>query len=174
MFDPGPPTPQEYVPYYGTYISLVPDGPIVSTLERQVGETVALLSGLSEAQAAHAYGPGKWTLKQVVGHLLDTERVFAYRLLGAARGDEGTPLPGFDEAGWARIWDVSRIPLPDLSAELGAIRTSTLFLLRHLGERDWERRVTANGVTFTARALAYTIAGHELHHRRILEERYLA
>ena len=168
------PPPQEYAPFYETYVSLVGDGPIVPTLESQGADTLQRLMDVPGEQANHAYAPGKWTLKQVVGHVVDTERVFGYRLLRAARGDNATPLAGYDDEGWARTWKVDSLRLSALAAEFGAVRTSTLFLLRHLDEVDWTRRVQANGATFTVRALAFIIAGHELHHRRILETRYLS
>ncbi|MFC4639743.1 DinB family protein [Deinococcus hohokamensis] len=167
------PAAQDYAPFYARYIELVGPGSIVETLEGQLNGSLTLLAGLNEAQANHAYAPGKWTVKQLVGHVIDTERVFAYRLLRAARGDEATPLAGYDDEAWAATWAVDRLPLSALAAEWQAVRTSTVFLLRHLGEGDWERRVVANGAAFSVRALAYAIAGHELHHRHLLTTRYL-
>ncbi|MFC4427636.1 DinB family protein [Deinococcus navajonensis] len=168
------PAPQDYAPFYETYIRLVGPGPIAEILHGQLAGTLSLLTTLSEAQANHAYAPGKWTVKQMVGHVIDTERVFAYRLLRAARGDDSTPLAGYDDERWAATWAVDGLALAALAEEWQAVRTSNVFLLRHLSEADWDRRVTANGASFTVRALAYAIAGHELHHRNLLTSRYLA
>ena len=168
----GRPASGEYHPYYETYVSLVGPGSITATLEANASETLDLLGRIPEDRANLAYAPGKWTLKQVVGHMSDTERVFAYRLLRAARGDT-TRLAGFDQDPWAGAWDVTGVPLASLVAEFGAVRASTLFLLRHLGPDDWTRRVNASEADVSVRALAFMIAGHELHHMGVLKREYL-
>lgn len=172
MREPTRPQPGEYAPYYATYVSKVGLEPLLEQLEANGQATVALLSGLDPARVNHAYAPGKWTLGQLVGHMSDTERVFAYRLLHAARGGSGA-LPGMDQEVWAQARSVSGLSLADLAAEFAAVRQATLFLLRGLKGADWDRVVNASGADMTVRALAYIIAGHELHHLSLIRERYL-
>lgn len=171
MFEPDRPDSSEYPPFYQTYVSLVPSGSVIGTLELGGHETSDRLSRLTDAQAAYSYAPGKWTVKQVLGHMTDTERIFAYRLLRIARGDT-TPLPGFEQNLFVETWDIAQIPMLSLLAEWDAVRISTLRLLYHLSERDWTRQGVANGGEVTVRALAFAIAGHEIHHRGILERQY--
>jgi hypothetical protein len=166
------PEPSEFAPAYANYIRQVPDGDLLATLERQLQDTRAALAGLTESQADFAYAPGKWTIKEVLGHVTDGERVFAYRALCFARGDS-TPLPGFDEQAWTPASGASSRTLADLLEELAAVRDSTLALLSHLPADAPLRRGTANGNEISVRALAWIIAGHERHHLRILRERYL-
>ena len=174
MSAPAPARPEtnEYAPYYGKYVSLVPDGDLVETLEREGAETFALLRGLTEEQGAHRYEPGKWSVRQLVGHVNDTERLFAYRLLAIARG-ERQPLPGMDQDEWMANVDFDARTLADLADEFEAVRGATVRLLRHLSPEALARRGTASDYEVTARALAYIIAGHAAHHVRILKERYL-
>lgn len=171
MFELMRPGVGEYLPFYETYISKVPEGSVIRTLETNGNGTSSRLSRLTDAQAAHAYAPGKWTVKQVLGHMLDTERVFAYRLLTLARGDSG-PLPGFEQNLFVETWDLSKVPMLSLMAEWDAVRMGTLRLLYHLSEWDWTRRGVASGGEVTVRALAFMIAGHEIHHRGTLEREY--
>jgi len=171
MFESERPGAGEYLPFYETYVSLVPEGSVIRTLEMNGNATSSRLSRLTDAQAAHAYAPGKWTVKQVLGHMSDSERVFAYRLLRIARGDT-TPLPGFEQNLFVETWDISEVPMLSLLAEWDAVRSSTLRLLYHLSEWDWTRRGVASGGEVTVRALAFMIAGHEIHHRGILEHQY--
>ncbi len=166
------PGPSEHDPYYSRYIDLVGDGPILSLLESQLDETVALLSDVTEDRAASAYQPGKWTLKQVLGHVSDTERIFAYRALRFGRND-ATPIEGFDQDPYVEFGPFGDLPLPALVEEFRAVRRSTILLLRHLTAGAWTRRGVANGKEVSVRALAYIAAGHELHHRRIIATRYL-
>ena len=175
MSAPAPVRPEanEYAPYYEKYVSLVPDADLVETLERQGAETVALLRGLSEERGAHRYAPGKWSVKQVVGHIIDGERLFSYRALSIARGDRA-PLPGMEQDEWMAGADFDARTLRDLVEEFEAVRASTLHLFRHLTPEAWARRGVASDNEVTARALAYIIAGHEAHHVRVLRERYLS
>jgi uncharacterized damage-inducible protein DinB len=166
------PEETEYLPYYGKYISLVPEGDILETLGAQSGETAAFLRAIPEAREGFRYAPGKWSVREVVGHLIDAERVFSHRALRFARNDR-TPLPGFEENDYVRNASFDDIPLGDLAAELESVRRSTLFLLKHLDAEAWTRRGLANGAEISVRALAYIMAGHELHHRGILRDRYL-
>ena len=175
MTSPAPaprPSSGEYAPYYEKYVSLVPVGDVVETLERQVAETLALLRELTEEQGASRYAPGKWSVKEVIGHLIDAERVFAYRALRFARGDR-TPLPGFEQDDYVTAGNFDARPLADLADEFEHVRRSTVALLRPLGEVEWGRSGTASDKEVSVRAIAYIIAGHELHHMRILRERYL-
>ncbi|WP_316568251.1 DinB family protein [Neobacillus sp. YIM B06451] len=162
----------EYATYYEPYIALVPEGDIVSTLERQADETVILLKGLSDEQALFRYGKSKWSIKEVLGHMADTERIMAYRLLTIARGDT-VPLPGFEENAYVREAGFDREPLENLLANFMAVRASTSALVRSLSEEAWPRTGNANGHLVSVRAIAAMIAGHELHHRKILMERYM-
>jgi hypothetical protein len=168
----GRPDATEHDPYYTQYVSLVGDGDIVRTLESQIGDTINLLSPLTAEQASRSYEPGKWTIKQVIGHLTDAERIFAYRMLRIARNDR-TPIEGFDQDPYVLNGPFEHYPLPDLVAEFRAVREATLQLLRHFDADGWRRSGIANGKEISVRALAYITAGHELHHRKILSERYL-
>ena len=166
----GPPQAGEYAAYYGRYISLVPGTDILTTLEEQRRGMLLLLSGRDEAEGDFRYAPEKWTAKEVLGHVCDTERVFAYRALRIARGD-ATPLEGFEQDDYVRHGPFAR-GVGDLIEEYIAVRRASLSLLRMLDEAAWMRRGVANKNEVTVRALAYIIAGHELHHRGILEEKY--
>jgi uncharacterized damage-inducible protein DinB len=168
----GRPESNEYAPYYETYVSKVPDADLIETLERQSAETLALLRALPEGRGAHRYEPEKWSVKQVVGHMCDGERLFSYRALSIARGD-GAALPGMDQEVWMAGADFDARTLRDLLDEFEAVRASTLHLLRHLPPEAWARRGTASDNEVTVRALAYIIAGHEAHHVGVLRERYL-
>ncbi|MGH7682410.1 MAG: DinB family protein [Candidatus Eiseniibacteriota bacterium] len=167
------PSPSEYAPYYGKYIELVPDGPIVDVLRSQMAQTLKLLRSIPEAKGSHAYAPGKWTIKDVVGHVTDGERVFSYRALRFARGDE-TALPGFDENLYAPQGQFGSRTLQNLTDELEIVRRSTVALFEGLPKDAAARKGTASNNPVSVQALAYIIAGHERHHVRILRERYLA
>jgi hypothetical protein len=166
------PSADEYAPYFEKYVSLVPAGDVVETLERQLGETLALLRGLDEEQGGSRYEPGKWSVKELVGHLVDAERVFAYRALSFARGDR-TPLPGFEQDDYVAGGNFDARTLKDLIDEFDSVRRATVALLRPLDEEAWRRTGTANDNPFSVRALAYIVAGHELHHLNVLKTRYL-
>jgi hypothetical protein len=165
------PGPDEYAPFYRDYVARVPAGDIVAVLGEQIGETLRVLGGLTEAAANRAYAPGKWTIKEVVGHVIDAERVFSTRALRFARGDR-TELPGFDQDPYVLAGGFAARSIRDLADELAAVRRATVLLFRGLPEEAWGRRGVASGQEVSVRALAYIIAGHELHHRSILRERY--
>ena len=167
------PQPDEYAPYYGRYISLVPGEDILGTLDQQRRQSMMLLSGRNENDGEFRYAPDKWSAKEVLGHICDTERVFAYRALRISRAD-ATPLEGFEQDDYVRNGPFAHRPLTDLVEEFIAVRRATLSLLRNLDEAAWMRRGTANKNEVSVRGIAYIIAGHELHHRRILEEKYFA
>jgi hypothetical protein len=165
------PEPGEYATYYEKYIDLVEGEDILTTLDRQRRQTMLLLSGRDEEDGNFRYAPDKWSAKEVLGHVCDSERVFAYRALRFSRGDS-TPLAGFEQDDYVRNGPFANHPLSDLVEEFIAVRRASLSLLRTLDEAAWMRRGVANNNEVTVRALAYIIAGHELHHRRILEEKY--
>jgi hypothetical protein len=165
------PDPSEYAPYYGKYVTLV-NQPVLEALEEQAGSTAALLSSLTEEQGNHRYGQDKWTIKEVIGHLADTERIFAYRALRISRGD-ATPIEGFDQDGYVRMGGFNSLALTSVAADFSAVRSSTLTLFRSLSEDAWARRGTANKNEVSVRALAFIAAGHELHHIDILKKKYL-
>jgi DinB family protein len=165
------PGPDEYSQPFARYVERVPEGAVVAQLERQAADTAAVLGGLSEERAAYRYAPDKWSVKEIVGHLADAERIFSYRLLRFARKDE-TALPGFDENPYVAAAGFDRRTLADLLAELACVREATLRLLRGLPPQASMRRGVASSGTLSVRALAYVIAGHELHHREVLTTRY--
>lgn len=162
----------EYLPSHARYVALVPPGDVLATLEAQLADTVALLDALGEARADHRYAPGKWSAREVVGHVIDTERIVTYRALCAARG-EAAPLPAFDENAYVAAADFDARSLNSLLGELTAVRRATLAFFRHLGEAALARRAVANGAPMSARAAAWIVAGHERHHQTLLRERYL-
>jgi hypothetical protein len=165
------PGPDEYLAYYGKYITLVPDGDLLAVLREQNAETVKLLAGLSPGQGDFAYAPGKWTVKEVVGHLSDAERVFAYRALRFARAD-ATDLPGFDENTYVPNGKFGVRTVADVLAEFQAVRAATLHLAQHLDGEALLRSGNASGSPMSVRALLHVIAGHERHHVALLRERY--
>lgn len=161
----------EFAPYYQKYVDRVPAGDLLALLVRQGDETAALLGRVKEKDAGHRYAPEKWSIREVMGHIADAERVFAYRALRFARGDEA-PLQSFDENAFVAGGGFERRTLADLVAEFRAVRQATLTLLRSLDEAAWARGGTASGKHVTVRALGHIIAGHEAHHVAILKERY--
>jgi len=164
------PRSDEHAEYYARYIRLVGDDALAA-LRAQSASTPRMLSGLSEAQAMHRYAPGKWSVKEVVGHVTDAERVFGYRALRIARADT-TPMPGFDENAWVPAANFDRRSMPELVAGYQAVRAATVALLSSFDEAALTRRGTANDQEVSVRALAHIMAGHELHHMTILRERY--
>lgn len=167
------PAAGEYLPYYERYIALVADGDIVETLARNADVTLGLLRQQPPEMADHAYAEGKWTVKEVIGHLCDAERIFAYRLLRFGRADQ-TPLSGFDENAYVPAGHFDERTLESLLEEFAAIRQATIALVAGLPEAAWSTSGVANDAAMSARALVYVIAGHELHHRSILSDRYFS
>ncbi len=163
------PDPSEYLEYSWRYITLVREGDIVRTLAEQLGPTLAYLRSLGEAETSEPYAPGKWTVKQVVGHLLDTERVFAYRALSFARGADAE-LPGMDQDAFMTDGNFAARTLADLCDELESLRRANVALFAGLPEAAWLRSGVASGANMSVRALAFIIAGHELHHLAILRK----
>ena len=166
------PEETEYLPYYGRYISLVPEGDLLAMLSKQADETLSLLHSIPESQGGFRYAPDKWSIKEMVGHLIDTERIFSYRALRFARNDQ-TPVPGYEQDDYIRNASFDDYPLSELASEFESVRRATIFLFKHLSAESWTRRGVANDAEVSVRALGYIIAGHELHHREILRSRYL-
>ncbi|KMP27855.1 DinB superfamily protein [Bacillus wiedmannii] len=162
----------EYNSYYATYINLVSDGNIIHILEQQMKKTNLLLKGISDSEGLFRYGPTKWSIKEVLGHIADTERIMAYRLLSIARG-ETAELPGYNDDMYVLRAAFDKQSMQVLLENLIVVRQSTLYLLRILDKEAWLQRGYANNSEVTVRALAYIIAGHELHHVQSLKERYL-
>jgi len=167
----GRPEADEIPPHFVGYIGNVTESDPLAVLTSQIDVTVGLLRGLSEADALKRYAPEKWSVKEVVGHLTDTERIMAYRALRIARGDE-TPLPGFDEKAYVPPAKFDARPLADLVADFRTVRNATLGLFKSFDADAWRRRGTASGKPISVRALGYMIPGHERHHGEILKTRY--
>ncbi len=164
------PESDEYGAYYGKYISLVPEGDILAALETQAPETAVLLSR-PDVDGDFRYAPGKWSLKESLGHVIDAERVFAYRAMRIARNDK-TPLASFEQDDYVKYGPFGHCSLAALVEEFLAVRKATVPLFRALDEAAWTRRGVASEKEVTVRALAYIIAGHELHHRRLFQQKY--
>jgi hypothetical protein len=161
--NPGRPQSGEFLAYYGEYINLVPEGDITLLLERQIDETVETLSGFSDEQAAWRPAPGEWNVIEIIGHLADMERVFAYRAVSFARNSLGA-LPGIDPDDFMAEAGFARRALADVVAEFVVVRQASVALFRSLDEAAWLRRGIASDHEVSVRALAYIAAGHELHH----------
>lgn len=161
----------EYAPFYETYVSTVPEAEVLPVLEAQVAEVRRLAAAVAPERERFRYAPGKWSVREVFGHLGDSERLFGYRALCIGRGDP-TPLPGFDEVRTLDEAGFDEVPLAELAAELAALRETNLVMLRRFDERAWSRIGTANESPVSVRALAYVMAGHLRHHVGILRERY--
>jgi hypothetical protein len=166
------PAPDDYAPYAEKYVSLVSGDDIVETLRTQLKQTATLFSGRGERDGNFRYAPGKWSIKEVLGHIADTERIFAYRALRFARGDR-TPLANFEQDDFMRGARFSERKLADILDEYADVRRASISLFASLDEKAWLSDGIASNHRVTVLALAYLIAGHELHHRAILDERYL-
>ncbi|WRP05590.1 DinB family protein [Rossellomorea aquimaris] len=167
------PETNEYPPYYKEYVNNVPDGELLHILDDQQKETMNLLKDLSEETAQYQYAPGKWTIKEVIGHITDTERIMCYRLLSIARGEQ-EKLPGYNDDEYVRRGQFNRFSLSDLLNQQALVRQHTILLLSSMDEEALRQRGNANGSEVTARALGYIIAGHEVHHRRLIKNKYLS
>ncbi len=170
---PQRPAPDEYDDYYGLYIRQVPEGDVLEILAVEVERTGEVIRRVSPEREAFRYQDGKWSIREVLGHMVDVERVFAHRALWFARG-VAEPLPGMDQDPWADISNAGERPLTDLYAELALTRMSNLAMFRSFDAESWLRRGTASGCEFSVRSIPFILAGHEIHHRRVLKERYLA
>jgi hypothetical protein len=166
------PAPSEYPPYFDTYIRLVEEADLGELMARQIDETMTYYRGLTEAQAGQRYAPDKWTVKQVLGHLADTERVMQYRALGVARGDQSS-FPSFEQDDYAATANADARSWVSLLDDLKAVRQSSVQLFRPLDDAALDRVGKVNQKAITARALGYIIVGHERHHLAILKDRYI-
>jgi len=166
------PQPAEYNEYYSLYVNQVPDGDILQILGNGVKRTAGLLGGLPAEWETYRYEPGKWSVREVLGHVIDVERVFAYRALAIARADS-TPLPGMDQDVWSAASNAADRPLARQLEDLRSARASSIALFESFDDAVWEKSGTASGFPFTVRTFPWILAGHEIHHRRVLEERYL-
>ena len=165
------PQSDEYASHFEKYVSRVPEDDILSVLERQFAETRELFAAIDETKAAHRYAEGKWSVKEVIGHVVDSERVFGYRAMAIARGEQ-QPLPGFDEKTYSENASYDSWSMKDVAEQYAYTRQSTILLLRNLSEEAWLRRGTASGFPVSVRALAWVMVGHERHHLSVLRERY--
>jgi hypothetical protein len=169
--NPKKPGADEYAPYHEKYVGLIQGDDIVSVLQAHLRQSIAMFSGRSEREGEFRYAPEKWSVKEVLCHVADTERIFSYRALRIARGDR-TPLPGFDQDPYVPLSRANERKLPDIAEEFADVRRATISLFGSLDAAAWMRKGVVNDHELSVRALAYIAAGHELHHRRILEERY--
>ena len=167
------PEKAEYDAYYEKYISLVDENSLLESLAAQPEELHSLFDGLPDEQGSYAYADGKWTIKEVLGHLIDGERMFAYRIFRISRGDT-TPIEGFEQDGYIENAYSNSRGIADLINEFRLLREANIFMLKNLKEEDWRRMGNASGLTISVRALAYIMAGHVIHHVNILRIRYLA
>jgi hypothetical protein len=165
------PTDTEYAPFYGGYIARVPESDPLSALEAQPAELRMFADRVTPEDELYRYALGKWSVRQVFGHLIDTERVMGYRAFCVGRG-EGNPLPGFDENEYVARADSEERPIKELAHEFAAVRHANLWAIRRWAPEDWDRIGTANGKPVSARALAYIMAGHVRHHIALLRDRY--
>ncbi|HYH05963.1 MAG TPA: DinB family protein [Thermoanaerobaculia bacterium] len=165
------PSPAEYAAPHQGYVELVPEEEILPAIEAQSTDTQKLLATLDETRGLYRYGDAKWSVKEVLGHIADSERILSYRALAIARG-ETQPLPGYDEDEYVRTASFDSWKLGDLSEYYALVRRATIVFFRNLPEEAWMRSGTANGFPVTVRGLAWVIVGHERHHLKVLRDRY--
>ncbi|WP_163100434.1 DinB family protein [Peribacillus alkalitolerans] len=166
------PQSNEYAEYYNGYVTQVPEGDLIKVLEELNNKTVEFIKSITEEQGQFRYAPSKWSIKEVLGHIIDTEMIMSYRMLCIARG-ETVGLPGYDENDFVRNANFDRQSMSDLLERYTIVRKSTIQLLKSLSEESWLRRGVANNYEATVRAIATIIPGHELHHINVLEDRYI-
>ncbi len=165
------PSATEFPPFYSGYVASVPAGDILTILRDGKTELASTLGAVEESKGDHRYADGKWTVKTLLGHMIDAERIFSYRALRVARGD-ATPLPGFEENDYAQTAGSDARTVADLVSELLDVRASTIRLFDSLPDDAWARRGTVNSGVVSVRALSYIVVGHAQHHLRVLRERY--
>lgn len=163
---------EEFPVYMRSYVQLIPEGDIIQILNGQIVSTQEIFSAVTEKQAEYRYAEGKWTLSEVLGHLTDTERIMNYRILRIARGDK-SPLMGFDENEYVQEASFNERPIADLLEDYQNVRRATISLLKGLPQKSLQNKGNANGFEVTVETIAYMIAGHELHHIKIIQEKYL-
>ncbi|WP_042460318.1 DinB family protein [Neobacillus dielmonensis] len=167
------PNENEYPQYYVPYVQLVPEGDLLEILKENLKQVTALFGRISDDDANSRYAPDKWSIKEVLSHITDTERIMSYRLLRIGRGDQ-TPLAGFDETEFVSGSQAAQLSLEQILNDFTAVRNATITLVQNMPESAWANIGIANDMEVTARAVAYIIAGHETHHRKIVTERYLS
>jgi uncharacterized damage-inducible protein DinB len=165
------PTPTDYAPPHAGYVDLVDEEDILSAMQEQSSQTQKLLASLDEQRATYRYGEGKWSIKEVIGHIVDAERIIGYRALAVARGDT-QPLPGFDENSYVQNASFDAWKLGDLAEEYALVRRSNIVFFQNLPPEAWDRRGIANQHPVSVRGLAYVIVGHERHHLQVLRDKY--
>ena len=165
------PTDGEYMPFFGRYVSLVTEDTILETLQQQAQTIQAVLSGLSETQAGFRYAPDKWSVREVLGHMIDAERIFGYRALSIARGEERS-LHSFDENDYAANSNHDRYAFSELIEEFASLRRSHMLMFKHMDASAWHRVGRVNDHPTSTRGLAFIMAGHVRHHARVWSERY--
>ena len=166
------PDKTEYNEFYETYVSLVPEAEINSVFQKQLNQVNEIFQTISEEKSNFAYAEGKWTVKELVGHLIDGERMFGYRALRISRGDK-TPIEGFEQNIYTENAPFNKYKFADLCREFELVRLSNISLFNHLKDNDWEKMGTASGNPVSVRAIIYIMTGHVRHHVNILRERYL-
>jgi uncharacterized damage-inducible protein DinB len=167
------PLPEEHKPYFRHYIALVPEGNYTEVLKENTDNTVRFFKEIAPAKHNYRYTDGKWTIKEILLHMMDTERIFSFRTLAAARGDSRTPLPYMDENLYAAGTDVSERTMEDMLEEFIAIRTATRKLFENMTDSQTKLTANAAGQDTSARAFGYMIIGHVIHHTQVIKERYL-
>jgi hypothetical protein len=165
------PRPDEYDAAFERYVSRVPETDILAALDKQPAELAATLASVPPERERYRYAPGKWSIREVVGHMVDAERVMGYRALAISRGDTAS-LPGFEEKDYAATAGHDQRPLASLVEEIRILRTGHVLMLRYLDDAAWVRFGTANALPVTPRALAYILVGHVRHHVAVLREKY--
>lgn len=166
------PAATEHLAYYSRYIELVQGNDALAALKSQLRETMAFFNCISNEETLSRYAPDKWNVRQVLGHVIDTERIMAYRALCIARGDK-TQLPGFEQEDYVRAANFEHVRWSSLVEEFDLVRRANIEMFSGFTDEAWARTGTASGAAVTARALAWIIAGHELHHRNVIEQKYL-
>lgn len=166
------PQSTDYAPWMENYVKLVPEGSVSELLVSEHNELMDLLGKFSEDQGGYRYAPGKWSVKEVIGHIADTERIMSYRLLRIARGDQ-TTLPGFDQDVFIEGASFDEMSLEDLLHEVDVVRQATISLIKGIKEDAWARKGKVSDYEASAHGLLYVVIGHAIHHRNILKERYI-
>ncbi len=164
-------TSTDYAPPHAGYVALVDEDDILTAMQEQSSATQKMLASLDEQRAAYRYGTDKWSVKEVIGHIVDAERILGYRALAVARGDT-QPLPGFDESAYVQHASFDSWKLGDLAEEYALVRRADIVFFQNLPPEAWDRRGTANQHPVSVRGLAYVIVGHERHHLKVLREKY--
>jgi hypothetical protein len=170
---PARPLPGEYADFHAGYVGLVPETDVVKVMDKQRNELLKLIKSIPEKRSTYRYEPGKWSIADVVGHVVDSERVFAFRALFIARGNT-SPLPGFDQDEFVAAAQAERFSIRELIEPFSELRKANVTLFRQLPPEAWSRKSTASGTPVSVRGLAYILVGHVRHHMKVLNERYLA